>query len=504
MKRKAALIFTVGIGVAAVLGLLSGLALARGEMLVPAADTAPTVISYQGEVQVDGATYDGTGYFKFAVVNTAGSQTFWSNDGSSSNGSEPSDAVPLMVQDGIFSVLLGNPLETNMTQPIAATVFANRSRRLHVWFSQTEGGPYTDMGSSDIVAVPYALNTETLDGLDGNYYDQHYEHVVVVAKSGGDYSTINEALDSIADNGEYSRYLVWVAPGIYTETVTMKPYVAIQGAGAGVSVISSLAATNYPPMEATVVVTENVTLRDVSVVVTGTGNYKAAILVQDVEADTVEISDVLAQASGGSYGYGIFNANAAPLIRDAVLKGEGMNDGFGIFNYYSSPTIQNVTANGKGGNDYSADDGYGIYEYYSSSIIQDSTANGEGEYNAFGIFCNHSSPVIQNVTASGESAGEGYGIYNSSSSTTIRRSVASGEGGSASYGIVNYAPSGAYTVTVDGCQVMGNSLSIANDSHFTMQVGVSLLDGSVNSIGIYQCVGTYDENYQSLSSDCGP
>ena len=58
-----------------------------------------------------------------------------------------------------------------------------------------------------------------------------YQNVVIVAKSGGDFTSIQAALDNITDAGSNNRYLVWVAPGTYTERVTMKPYVDIEGAG---------------------------------------------------------------------------------------------------------------------------------------------------------------------------------------------------------------------------------------------------------------------------------
>ena len=69
--------------------------------------------------------------------------------------------------------------------------------------------------------------------LSGNQFSMQgtsYQQVVVVAKSGGDFTTIQAALDSITDASATKRYLVWVAPGVYNERVTMKQYVDIEGA----------------------------------------------------------------------------------------------------------------------------------------------------------------------------------------------------------------------------------------------------------------------------------
>lgn len=80
MKRKVVLLLAVCIGLAGAFGMLGGLALARSGALVTDI-TGPTVVSYQGEVLVAGEAYSGTGYFKFAFVNSAGSYNYWTNDG---------------------------------------------------------------------------------------------------------------------------------------------------------------------------------------------------------------------------------------------------------------------------------------------------------------------------------------------------------------------------------------------------------------------------------------
>lgn len=74
-----------------------------------------------------------------------------------------------------------------------------------------------------------------------------YANVLVVAKSGGQFTSIQAALDAIGGTGPYgvplpeataeNPYLIWVAPGVYEERVAMKEWVDIEGAGRGVTVI---------------------------------------------------------------------------------------------------------------------------------------------------------------------------------------------------------------------------------------------------------------------------
>lgn len=65
-----------------------------------------------------------------------------------------------------------------------------------------------------------------------------YGQTVIVAKSGGNYNNINDALTSITDASVNKKYMIFVYPGTYVEQVTMKDYVDIIGVEADGCTIS--------------------------------------------------------------------------------------------------------------------------------------------------------------------------------------------------------------------------------------------------------------------------
>src|SRR6266536_2895774 len=116
----------------------------------------PQLIDFQGRVAVDGVNFNGTGEFKFALVNGDGGGTFWSNDGASAGGSEPSNSVAVAVSEGLYSVLLGDATLTNMT-PISAAIFTNSDVRLRIWFNDRTNGFQQLSPDQRIAAVGYAM-----------------------------------------------------------------------------------------------------------------------------------------------------------------------------------------------------------------------------------------------------------------------------------------------------------------------------------------------------------
>jgi formylglycine-generating enzyme required for sulfatase activity len=118
----------------------------------------PPILNYAGQVRVAGQPFFGTGYVKFAFVNSSGSLTYWSNDGTSSAGSEPSGSIAVDVRGGLYSILLGNTAIPGM-DAIDPILFQQHSDiYIRVWFNDGERGFQHLQPDRPFSSVPYALS----------------------------------------------------------------------------------------------------------------------------------------------------------------------------------------------------------------------------------------------------------------------------------------------------------------------------------------------------------
>jgi hypothetical protein len=129
------------------------------------AENIPLMINYQGKIEVAGVPHNGDGYFKFSIIDNPNSPTitYWSNDDTSVAGSEPASFVTLTVNQGLFSVKLGDPNLTNMTTPIGLQVFSTPTVYLRVWFSSDGTAFQRLIPDRQLVSVPYAYRAETAE-----------------------------------------------------------------------------------------------------------------------------------------------------------------------------------------------------------------------------------------------------------------------------------------------------------------------------------------------------
>lgn len=103
----------------------------------------------------------GSGYSSAPTVTIAppatAYTTYWSNDGTSVNGSEPSSAVAVSVSQGLFTVILGNTALANMTA-IPANVFSTVTNlQLMIWFNDGVSGFAMLTPVQSVTAIPYAV-----------------------------------------------------------------------------------------------------------------------------------------------------------------------------------------------------------------------------------------------------------------------------------------------------------------------------------------------------------
>ncbi len=103
----------------------------------------------------------GSGYTSAPTVTIApppnySYQTYWSNDGTSVNGSEPATNVTVAVTNGLFTVVLGDTTISNMAA-IPVSVFNQQNLQLQIWFNDGTHGFAALNPPQPLTPTPYAV-----------------------------------------------------------------------------------------------------------------------------------------------------------------------------------------------------------------------------------------------------------------------------------------------------------------------------------------------------------
>jgi hypothetical protein len=162
-------------------------------------------MSYQGQLSTNGTPFDGPAQFKFVIFDND-DISLWSNDGTSVNASEPQASVTLMVDDGLFSTLLGAPPMVPLTANLLENVEGGIDPMLIVWVNT--GAGFERLSDQPLASSAFALRSESADGSLGPFTASGIIHSTVggfrfpdnsvqttAAAGGGGGGTLDQAYD---------------------------------------------------------------------------------------------------------------------------------------------------------------------------------------------------------------------------------------------------------------------------------------------------------------------
>ena len=395
--------------------------------------------TYQGQLDFDGIP-----------INEECRMAFRLFDGAGALARQIGDTISLVVpiSDGLFTVELD----------FGSSAFRGYARWLDIAVQCPDDRDPINLGRQELTAAPFALYA-----LDAPWEGLPYAGVIVVAKSGGDYASVQTAIDSITDAAVDNAYLVWVAPGVYDEAVVMAPYVHLQGAGQGATVITR------SDSSITLRLAAHTSLRDLTVVNDSAFFETYALLASSLDNVT-----------------GTLVANVQAHGLDSV----GWSHGCGLFGSGTSVTLMDVTAHAEGG-----DLNYALkMEDGAAAILQGGsfTVSGGGTLN-YAIYAHDAGTTLEasDTRAVAENtSGGSRGLYNSGT-TTLRGGLYAAHGGHTVVGIDNEGSDAtlvAESVTVEGLDGGSSSYGLYNhgDASATLHGGSFTARGGSNTArGLY-------------------
>jgi len=212
----------------------------------------PSMVNYQGKIEMTGVPYNGPGYFKFSLIDNTSSPAvnYWTNDGSIvAAGTAPAGAVSLPVTLGLFTVRLGDTNLGNMTS-LATSVFANSTMYLRVWFS-ADGMVFEQLvPDRQLASAPFAMRAETANRVEGT-----------------DVVSTSEITDNTITNADISASASISASKIDTTSATNLVSKIIAGSGVSLSPVTGVG--------------------DVTITVTGSGAASDVVCTNCVESSDI-------------------------------------------------------------------------------------------------------------------------------------------------------------------------------------------------------------------------
>lgn len=246
--------------------------------------------------------------------------------------------------------------------------------------------------------------------------------------------------------------LLKLEPGMYdlgSNSLTLMPYVDLEGSGEDTTLISSTVGTLfYPPTTGTLVTGSNSEIRNLTILNFGNSSFQVAL---NVPSDTgnsrlIHLTVSVAGATG-SGNIGIFNNGMTLSVQDSTLSAIGTGaDNTGFYNNAGTSTIKSTTIRAQGGTGFN---NIGLFDHSGTAIVHNS-----------------------NLSAQGSTGSNNTGLLNTGI-VTVTNSIITASGGSSSYGLSN--------------------------SGVMASVGASQLSGATAaSSGLNKCPASYNGNFIPL------
>lgn len=445
MTRRIRVVAAMVVGAFLAVAVLMG----AGRLLAStlAENDVPKIVNYQGYLTDGSGPVSGTVSIEFRIFDaSSGGSQIWSE-------THPT----VTVSNGYFSVYLGSA-----GSPLTPSVFSNSSRYLEVEYNGTTFArqrfasvPYALVAqqATEAITSTYAMTAAYAMNAPSSSSGVDWQYVKIVAKSGGDYTSISDAMSAITPTSS-SRYLVLVMPGTYVEQVTVKEYVHLKGAGVASTIISSTANTN------------------------NVNDDEAATMIVPANAQVSDLMVVNAATTQDSSGIKIKTPNGYTILNNVHVKvttsGGDNHRGIYLTGGLDNPKLTHVYVEVSGGSAQNL----GAFNSAVSPIVHDSTFMATGGTSAVGYRMNGGNPVFTDSKLQGTNGSNGQGM--------------------------NTSGAGSHTVTIDRSSLIGDSgsgSSVASTDNYDFFVGASLLDGDIDVFGTADitCAQSYDGNYADVT-----
>ena len=316
-------------------------------------------------------------------------------------------------------------------------------------------------------------------------------NVITVATSGGDFTTITAALASITDASSTKPYVIKVMPGIYNESITMKPYVDVVGSGRENTKITSSAVrenTQIISNAVTVIGANNSTIENIWVDLFGDPGWGVRPIAILNDNTAMKINNVkITVVTNDSDSAGIkFIGPVTGIVSnsDISVSGEYNNGSVGIY-------AQGIYA--QGGPDITVS---------NCTINIKATATNENSWNT-GILNGNKLTVRDSVIIS-EGSHYNYAIYSSGNSevTVSNSELKSIAGSNAVENVV--LRQGSNVITGSKLFLIGNGTSMTCAVGYgwwgdnNSKVGASLIQGPICGALPLKIVNSWDENFNPI------